>query len=366
MKKIKIAYITKDLSINGISTVVMNLSRLLNKEIYNVTIMAGSPIDHSYEEECKKIGIKIVKLPQKRGGNPLKYYKKIFQNIKEEKYDIVHVHGNSATITVELLIAKICKTPVKIGHSHNTTCDKKIIHRILKGLLNKLCDFKVACGIEAGKWLFGEKEFYVLKNGIFLDKYIFNEKNREEIRHELKISNNELVVGHVGKFNYQKNQEFLVDLFKNKELSKSIKLLLVGTGENFDYIKKIASDNVILYGESSTPEKLYSAMDLFVLPSRFEGLPLTAIEAQANGLKCILSDKIDDKVNVTDSIIFLPIEDSKEWAKTIKQTKLYDRKIVCHNNIAKIKKAGFDIKVIVDGLSQKYTELLEDRKKIDE
>lgn len=143
MKKIRIAYIAKEMPINGISTVILNYCRNLDKNKFDITIFSGEPIDKYYIEECEKINVKIEKMPPKRGGNPLKYYSYLFKKITSKNFDIVHVHGNSATITVEMLMAFFRGIKIRIAHCHNTTCDKLKIHKILKPILKKVYTYRI-------------------------------------------------------------------------------------------------------------------------------------------------------------------------------------------------------------------------------
>lgn len=182
----KIAYVTKELSINGISEVIFNYCQFLDKDNYDITVFSGPPIERKYIEIAEKQKIKIIETPPKR--KPLEYYFFLFKKLKKNKYDIVHVHGSSATITIELMIAKIKKIKKIIAHSHNTKCDNIKIHNKLKKIIGNYYDDAIACSDEAGRWMFGKRKFTVIKNGIDFTKYSFNENAREKIRKEYNMT----------------------------------------------------------------------------------------------------------------------------------------------------------------------------------
>ena len=214
MKKIKIAYLTKDMPVNGISTVIMNYCRHLDKDKFEITIFSGPPVVEQYSKECEKLGIKIIETPPKKSGNPLKYYMFLLKNINKKKYDIVHIHGNSATITIELFITLLKGINNRIAHCHNTQCDSFKVHKTLKPILKKIYTHGFACSKEAGEWMFGNKPFEVLPNGFITEKFKFNKEKRDKVRKKLKIED-KFVIGHVGMFNDQKNHPFILKVFEN-------------------------------------------------------------------------------------------------------------------------------------------------------
>ena len=191
-----------------------------------------------------------------RNANPIKYKKKITKIMKANKYDLVHIHGNSATMAIELMAAKKANIGVRISHCHNTTSNHKKIHKILKPYFDKNYSYGFACGSEAGKWLYGERDFVVINNGIDVEKFSFKKEFRDEIRQKYGIEN-KFVVGHVGIFNYQKNHETLIEIFRKlyKKNSNSV-LMLIGQGEKEEEIKEIVKEeklenNVIFVGTTN-------------------------------------------------------------------------------------------------------------------
>ena len=281
--------------------------------------------------------------------------------MKKSYYDILHVHGNSSAMTIEMIIGKIKKINIRIAHCHNTQ-KNSIVKKFLKIVFNKTYTNAFACGDLAGKNLFGKNDFYLMRNGIDTNKYRFNDSIRNNIRNELNISD-KIVLGHIGRFNTQKNHTFLLDIFEKVACeSDDYVLLLVGDGADFNKIKERIDnskykDRIILYGETNTPEILYLAMDLFVFPSLYEGLPLTLIEAQVSGLKCFISDTITKEVILSNQVKSLPINDSNLWKDEILSSKICeDREKFYTLNIEKINK--YNIDKCVKELEEKYKSLV--------
>ena len=353
----RIAYVTKELSINGISEVIFNYCRNLNKEKYSITIFAGPPIEKKYLEEAKKLGITIIETPPKRGKNPFIYYKFLKENLKPNNYDVMHIHGSSATITIELIIAKLNKIKIKIAHSHNTKCDKLFMHKLLKPILKYNCDYMLACGKEAGEWMYGKKNFEVINNGIDFNKYKYDIEKRKNIREKLNIEEN-FVLGHIGAFNNQKNQSFFIDLMNLLKEYKDIKLMLIGDGPLYTEIKKKIIENkledkIILLGNKQNANDYYNAMDYFLLPSLFEGLPLVLVEAQVNGLDCLVSDNVSKEANITEKLKYESLDNINNWKNIIleKYKNRIDRKNDC---IDDFEIARYNIRNIINQIEKIY------------
>ena len=323
MEKIKIAYITKNLRINGISTVLMNYCKSLDKEKFDVTIFAGNPITDKHKKSCEENGIKLVVVPSKGNKKIIKYIFFLLKNISKKKYDIVHVHGNSATIICELLIAKIKGIKIRVSHSHNTTCNHVLFHKLMQPLLNRLSTVKYACGYDAGVWMYGHKNFDILPNGFVVNNFAFNLENRKKNRNLLNVED-KIVIGHVGIFTDQKNHSFILDIFN--EIAKQDEryvLLLIGGGPKYNEISEKVNnskfkDRILLYGETNNVKELYDAMDIFLLPSKYEGLVVVLLEAQVEGLPCIVSDKVSAEGFFNSDVSVVALEKSPyEWANVI-------------------------------------------------
>lgn len=320
-EKIKVAMVTNHFEITGISTVIMNYCKTLDKDKYDLTILAGQPIADKYEKECKEYGIHLVALPSRRNDS-WKHYITLWKMFRTEKYDIVHDHGNSSMMAVELTIAKLAGIKIRIAHSHNSICSNMKIHRILNPYFRTIYTKALACGKLAGNWLFGENNFEILPNGFHTEDFAFSKENRDAIRTELGIEN-QLVIGHIGRINAQKNQEYLLDVFEEVASRRNDAILLiVGTGPDEEKIRTRVQehpykDRIILYGETDNPTAFYSAMDVFAFPSRYEGLPVVLLEAQISGLPCIVSDRVTREVDLGD-INWQSIDDEpKYWANAL-------------------------------------------------
>lgn len=365
MKVINVAMITNDLTLNGISSVIMNYSVHMDPQRVHVTIIAGDPIDEHYEKMCSTNGIGLVRLP-KRKESSVKYYMALFRKLKKQKYDMVHVHGNSATISVELLIAWLKGIGVRIAHSHNCTCNSMRAHKLLLPLFNKLYTKGYACSSLAGEWLFGKGKFGVLPNGFQLTKFSFDEIKRDEIRCELGIEN-KYVIGTIARFNDQKNHPYLLRVFEEVAKEKEdAYLVLVGDGPNLEAVKRIIQvhpykDRIIYYGETNHAEWLYDAFDVFVLPTKFEGLGIVFIEAQINGLHVVTTNTVPEEVNINHMASFLPLSnDVGIWKDEILKLHKHERDNCLRNHYSEFRL--YEINENAQFLENEYSKLMESKK----
>ncbi len=359
----KIAILTNSLSINGISNVIRNYCENINLSKFEITILAGMPIDITYQKIFNNLDIKLIALPS-RHKNTFKYCINLYKALKKEKFDILHVHGNSANSSIELFVGFMAQIKIRIMHVHNTVCDHLLLHKILLPFFNMLCTHRFACGIKAGEWIYGKNNFYVIPNGFITEKFKFNIEDRNRIRKKLNLENN-LIIGHIGRINYPKNQIYLLDVFKDvaSKCDNAI-LLFVGTGPYYDKISELIShhpykDRIILYGESNEAFAMYSAIDIFTLPSRFEGMPIVLLEAQMSGLPCIVSEKVTREVDFGD-IKWLSIESEPAvWSNAILKTKINtnDRSLYYDKHLDIIKK--YQIKENAKALENLYINIYE-------
>lgn len=318
--------ITVALGKNGISTCVLNYWDILKNEGIETDILAPNQTEPAIRDRLAKRGSTLYELTE-RNTDPLNYFRKLQKIIKREHYDIVHVHGNSATMAVELTAAFLAGCRVRIAHSHNTTCEHMKVHRLLLPLFDRMYTHGAACGREAGKWLFGKKDFMVLPNGIETEKYQYSEAAGLAYRKSRGISEKKILIGHIGLFNYQKNQEFLIRVFAGLvRQSQDYMLLLAGEGELREKAEHLVSGlnlekNVIFTGNEDNVPGCLSAMDLFVLPSRFEGLPYVLVEAQAAALPCIVSSSVTREADLTGLLTFVDGYCEEDWIRAVKEQK---------------------------------------------
>lgn len=332
---------------NGITNVIFNyLSAIDSKEIEFGYVYKGQ-IDEDYEKYLRVKGIKCYQL-RRSIKHPIRYIKELSKISKD--YDIVHAHGNSSSLLLEMLAAKLGKAKVRIAHSHNTTCNSPLVHKILNPIFIKFCTERLACGVEAGKWLYGNHDFKVINNGIDTFRFRFNDRERENIRKQLRWSDS-FIIGNVGNFYEQKNHTFLLDTFSRfYQKEPKSRLLILGDGPLKDEllikVKNLGLEDTVKFAGSVGNVEVYlSAMDIIVMPSLFEGLPLTLIEEQANGLQCVVSDVITKDADMG-NLEFLSLDlPASEWSKCIerKLKKLPNRLESSSKSIEIIKSRGFDI-----------------------
>jgi len=355
--KIKILMLVSKLDLTGISAVVMNYCSHMDLSKFEIEIAAGEPIADIHKTTCESLGIKLHQLPNRWNGSK-KYYKEINRILREKKFDILHVHGNSATMAVELFLGWKHGVKIRIAHSHNTTCTHMRAHKMLLPLFNRLYTHAFACGKKAGEWLFGNKKFYVIPNGFNTQKFKFNAEARNKIRSQLGVEK-AFIIGHVGRINEQKNQPFLVKVFEEFAAKRDDAVLLyVGIGPDSEKLNEIINsspykDRIIMYGETNTPEELYSAMDVFVLPSKYEGLPVVLLEAECSGLFCVISDKVTDEMSIDNHISSLSLEAPlQSWCDKIEAIPVIDRLQFYSDNKTDIEK--YDIAECAKRLEELY------------
>lgn len=322
---IKICLIVNSLMFGGVEKVIENYFYNYDKNTYQITILTQ---DNSLTEDIehfKALGFEIKIVTHKR-KNLLKNFFEIKKFLKENKFDIIHSHMSYTNFYV-LWLAKKYGVNTRINHYHNVFNFTGLKAKAVK-ICNKLCDkyatFNFFCS-NAVKDYFGETvhESMILYNAINLEDFKFNEEERKKIRAELKIENN-FVIGHIGRFTPQKNHMFLIDIFYELQKTREdARLMLLGNGPLYDTVlekvKKLGlEEKVIFTGVHKDPEKYYNAMDCFVLPSLYEGLGIVCIEAQTNGLSCIVSEAIPQEANLSNVLKFVSLErNEKEWAEII-------------------------------------------------
>lgn len=353
---IRILYTVNGMRVNGVSSVIMQYIERLPKSKYEFTIFTDE-IAPEYVERLAKSNVKIMQ-SKNRKKNQLNYYRELMSILKNGNYDLIHAHGNSATIAIELVAAEKAGVPIRIAHSHNTTCTHKVIDKLLRPMFYRTYTLGIGCGDAAGEWLFNHRKHIIVKNGIDLQHFKYDVETRNSIRNQLGI-NNDYVIGHVGRFTEQKNHEAILRIFAEYIKSNNAKLLLVGDGPKELHIRELVaqmgiSDKVIFYGTIKDTAPLYSAMDVFLFPSKFEGLPLTLIEAQASGLHCVISNKISNEVNLTPLIHVYPLEDEASWINPLcVNTRFRERESL--DGIKELTKAGYDIKEVINQIDELYS-----------
>lgn len=351
----RILQIVGTMNMGGQETFIMNVFRNIDRNKIQFDFIVHSIEEGYYEQEIKDLGGKIYKITP-ISKNPIKHCKELLRIMKKNNYVAIHRHTNSSIVFLDLMMAKFANIKQRVVHSHSTKVDKDlVVHKICRPLLNLFATKRLACSREAGEWLYGKKRNYeIIPNGINIEKYKYNEKERNKIRKELKIEN-KTVIGHVGRFTEAKNHKFLLDILE-KIKDKNYILLLVGSGKLENEIKAYANklkiyDNIIFLGTRNDVYNLLNAMDIFVFPSIYEGLPISLIEAQTNGLKCIISDAISKEVCITDLVQQLDLKFGvKNWVNEILKEKNKSR--VKYNDI--VKNTKYNVENVVNTLKKIY------------
>lgn len=360
---IRVLEVCQRMEAAGVQAFLMNMYRNIDRDKVQMDFLVHYKERQFFDDEIERLGGKIYRFSVREDYNLVKYWKELKRFFAEHpEYHIIHGHMD----TLGAFYFKCAKNggiPIRIAHAHNDSVQKGIkkpFRLIMIRLYKKYANQLMACSENAGKFMFGDSKYRVLNNAIDTKKYGYNIEIRNKKRKELGISN-EFVIGNVGRFHVQKNQLFLIEIVKELiSINSNIRLLLVGSGEMENVIKdKIAEEklnkNVIILSNRADVNELYQAMDMFVLPSLYEGLPVSGIEAQTAGLPCVFSDVITPKADITGNVKFISLEENPlNWAKEMQKIyKNFLRKDVNE----KIKKAGYDANLEAKKLQELYIKM---------
>lgn len=350
----------------GVESVLMNYYHHIDRSKIQFDFICDSDSTNIPYEEIESLGGKVILCPPYQ--KIFKYIKELKKIFKENEYHIVHSNINALSV-FPLYAAKKAGVPIRIAHSHSTSNKQEWKKDLLKNLLRpfskKYATHYFACTEHAGRWLFGNKTFddgkvLVVNNGIDVNSYSFNEKVRNEKRKELNIKDNEIVIGHIGRFMKQKNHDFLIDIFmKLYEENNNYRLMLIGQGPLQDEIrkkvKKLGIDEAVMFlGQKTDANKYYQAMDLFLFPSLYEGLGMVFVEAQSSALPSIASTEVPVIAKVSDRAYFIGLDQPiKIWTDKIKKVINQERKV----DIKRIKDSGYDIVTEAKKLEKQYLTL---------
>ncbi len=334
----------------GISTVIYDYISRFDKELFTIHLLVSGDYSNELIEEFRNIGVVDKQVPSRK-KYIFKYVTSIFKLFKNEKYDAIYIHGSSAIMSLELAIAKMCDCKIRVVHSHNTTCNHKIMDKCIRPLFYLLYTDALACGNAAGKWLYGDRKFVVVKNGRDIDRFAFNENKRKVMRKQLNLKEGCIAIGQVGRLNYQKNPEFTINVFMELlKLKPESKLYFIGDGNRLDEMKRLVAtldleDKVMFTGAVNNVEDYLQAMDVMILPSHYEGLPLVVVEWQISALPSFISDAITLECAYTKLVHFLSLDEPYiGWAKKIiDSVQNNDRKETSKSIEFLTSKNGFDI-----------------------
>nr|WP_296461084.1 glycosyltransferase family 1 protein [uncultured Acetatifactor sp.] len=358
----RVLHIQLDMVMGGIEAFLLNVYKRIDRNKIQFDFIEYGYEERKFDYQYVELGANIFRLPDRR-KNPFKARNELKQIIKRNGYKVVHIHKNSLSDISAIKICGRLKVPTIIIHSHNSCRDSKIITAMHKLNLYHM-DFspyvKFACSKEAGKWLFGDynKAITIVNNGIDLEKFKYNPEVRDRIRRRLGIDQF-YVIGTVGRLTNQKNPYFLIKVFHQlRKTNSQLKLLWVGDGELKPSVEEIVdrlgeASNVHFTGRVLNPQNYYQAIDLFVMTSFYEGFPIAAIEAQANGLPCILADSITREADITDMVEFLALDEGEHaWAEKISD--IIKEGIKRRNQTDIMRQKGYDIQDTVNYLQAFY------------
>lgn len=348
-------HIVGSMSPSGIGNFIMNIYRNMDREKVQFDFVVHEHREVSFDEEIEALGGHLFYVTRK-SVSPWKNFNEIRKVVKNGGYDVVFRHTDTATVALDLLAAWLGGAKRRVPHSHSTSTPNKKMHRLFQPMLNILATERFACSEDAGKWLYGNKKYEVIWNGIKIPQFNFDEGKRKSIRQELEIDDSVKIFGHVGNFLPVKNHLFMVDVFAAIHAKdKETKLMFVGDGALRPQIEKKIEElglqgAVILTGVRNDTDRLLQAFDLFFFPSNYEGMPIALVEAQTAGLPCLVTDVITDDVIVTPLVKKLSLkEGTGRWSEAA----LEQVKVQRYNTADEIRAGGFDVRE----LARRYEEI---------
>lgn len=367
MERIKVLHITNGADIGGISNVILSYYRNIDKSKFQFDFVIPPNTFGPNGRELEKLGATFYTLPQK-GEHTLSFIKELRKLIKKNHYDVVHAHHHSSSY-LPLFVAMLCGVKCRVAQCHSCMQSESIVSKLKRYVgivLNDLSsNLRFACTEEAASHLFGGilKRLFpvvILPNGVEPEKFPFNEESRIQARKDLGIGSDTLVYGIVARISSEKNHIFLLKVLPEVlKLRKNAQLLIVGDGplktELMNYAAQNGlSNNVIFAGRRPDLVNMLCAMDVFTLPSIYEGSPVSAVEASANGLPLVLSSTITKGLGCLSNVSYVDIDNNsyEKWAKAIIDLFEQGRDV---NAVSLINKNGFNVRSIANLLAESYT-----------
>lgn len=303
----------------------------------NCNISQVIAYQHNPDKECYEklvhAGNKCIRIHNKR-KHPVGNFIDTIKIIKIEKPDIIHAHMSLLNF-LPLFCGLLCGVKIRISHSHiaNKNIGSDFAEKLFKFLNILFATKLLACGYNAGKYMYGNKKFTVIYNSISLNEFLFSEDSRRSIRNMLCVDSDEILLGSVGRLTEQKNQLFLINVMKKLvDVKPKYKLIILGNGELQNDLEDLVKryhleNNVIIHSSVVNINEFYDAMDVFVLPSLYEGFPVSLVEAQASGLNCLVSDTVDRTAKINGTVEFLNNKNVDLWMRTILKQNIKNRTI---------------------------------------
>lgn len=367
MKKISVLVLITVMDRAGAETLMMNYLRNINRDKIQMDFLINRPDKADYEDEIESLGSHIYHMCELYPGKFGRYKREFREFLKEHpEYKIIHSHLEERSYFA-LKIAKEMGVSVRIVHAHSVPKHFNVklpVRLYFRYKLKGVYTHRFACGEAPAKWLYGTADDVIfMKNAVDTKEFSFGEAMRSDMRTQLNVSDDTLVIGHIGRFIYEKNQSFVIDIFNNvNKLNKNSRLLLIGGGKSKnetlmkekiqDKVHSLGLDDKVMFlGVRDDINKIMQAMDVLVMPSFSEGFPVTLIEAQSSGLKCLVSEAVSHQCDVTGNVRFASLEESAtEWAEKLLNVSQTDREKACEQ----VAQAGFDIKENAKWLEEFY------------
>lgn len=346
---------------NGMSHMILNYYRCLHERV-TFDFAINSHIDKELREVIKAPS-QIFLLPNRK-KKMLSYIRELRKIVQENDYDIIHIHGNSALMSLELMILKGYTASHLIVHNHSVQSNYGIFDKVIRPYFYNNLPTSFAASKEAGEWLYGPRKFSVIENGIDIQKMVFSSEKRNLMRQKLNLNDNQTLILNVGLFNPPKNKEFVVRSF-GEYLKKdpSAMLLLLGGGkgrrEIIQLVKQLGIDNSTIFIERTMDiQSYYSAADLFSFPSLFESLGMVVVEAQLTGLPCVVSEHVPHVTEISNCITYQSIQEPSIWAEEMyKMRQRFPKR--SGNWDSRMKR--FDIQKNAADLEEKYRQIASSR-----
>lgn len=363
MKQIRVLMVGMTSGVGGVETFMTNINHYIDHSKVKIDFLVHQQISKKYVSDIEKTGAKIYTVPGIKEGI-LSFLKGAFSFYKGHDYDIVHLNECSADFFVYCLPILFDKNTKLIVHSHNGSTSSKGIHTFLKPVQNRRADAKWSCSDEATKWMYTDnKDVTVIRNGIDVQNYLFSSEIRKRVRNELGIEN-KVVIGSVARFEKQKNHKKIIDVFNEyHQKNENSVLLLVGKGslrkKVEEYVKKLnLQDAVLFLGVRNDINHLLMAMDLFIMPSLYEGLPFVAVEAQAASLPVLISDTVSMEVYITDLVHTVDLDASNDvWAQKIDLVYKTEKERLTNKYQKQLDRAGYNITTVCKQVEKIYENL---------
>ena len=338
---------------NGITNVIFNYIKNIDIQKAHIDLVSINTPEDSYYKVIQQQNGTIFVLDRNTKHLYI-YIKKLISLMKP--YDVVHVHGNSSSMILELFAAFCAGVKIRVAHGHSATCNNIRLHTILRPLLNRLSTKRVACSVKSGDFTFGKAPYTVLRNCFDVVAYGYNKNERERLRKRFGVDQF-AVLGHVGRFNSYKNHRFIIKVFKElQSIDKDLRLVLIGDGPLKNSIEKqVMEENldqfVQFLGNIDYADKVYNMMDCFIMPSVSEGFGSAAVEAQANGLPTILSEAVSPEVKINNNCFFVSLDASlDEWCSLIIDN-INNRELNGNKNVIS---AGYAVEEVMKSLEEIY------------